>query len=196
MKNHKKKSENSEYFAIKRAEEAIEKVIHEEAQKKEKSFISWRAPEFEHRPKNESWYWMSFIAGIILMAVAVWQKNFLFAVFVVLAWITIIFSVNRKPTMWNFRIDKEGVQISLPSGDKASAKTYLYSGIRGFDIHPTPGDEYKELILKQRSKFSTFVKINIFARDEEKIKSFLEEFLPHEEYDPPLADSLAKLIGF
>jgi hypothetical protein len=139
---------------------------------------------------------MSFIAGIILMAVAVWQKNFLFAVFVVLAWVTIVFSVNRKPTIWNFKIDKEGVRINLPSGDRASAKTYLYSGIRGFDIHPTPGDEYKELILRQKSKFSNFVKMNIHPADEERIKNFLEEFVPREEYDPTLTDSLAKLIGF
>lgn len=162
--------------------------------KKSPEFIVWQAPEFEYYRKDVSWYWLSLIISIILLALSIWQKNFLFAVFVIIAWLVIVYSANRLPNVWSFKIDEKGIEISLPK-TKDNQKFYPYSEIEGFDIHPA-SDQYKELVLKVKSKLSPYLKINITANDEEKIKNFLQQYISKEEYNSSLADSFSKLIRF
>jgi hypothetical protein len=176
------------------------KIGNKEKKEKAKKFIpkklaiSWQAPEFEHHRKGVSWYWLSLIFAIVLVSLAIWQKNFLFAVFVIIAWLIVIYSSRRPPLIWNFIINEEGIQISLSSNESSGVKFYNYEEIYGFDIHPLPREEYKELAFKVKKKFSPYLKINFLAEDEEKIKKFLENYIPKEEYPDSLADSLSKLI--
>jgi len=162
---------------------------------KKENFVSWQAPEFEYHQKDISWYWLSLIIAIILLALSVWQKNFLFAVFVIIAWLVIVYSSRRLPTIWNFKVSEKGIEIGLPNSDPSSIKFYPYTEIDGFDIHPAD-EKYQELILKLKTKFSPYLKINFPAGDEEKIKNFLQKYIPKEEYDSSLADSFSKLIRF
>src|SRR3989344_345663 len=166
----------------------------ESVTKKKEVFISWQAPEFEYNPKDVSWYWLSLIVAIILLAFSLWQKNFLFAIFVAIAWFIILNWANRFPTIWEFKIDDKGIDINLPS-KKTVSKFYAYTEIEGFDIHPG-GEEYKELVFRVKSKFSPFLKINFLSADEEKIKNFLVQFLPKKEFGESMADSLSKLVRF
>ncbi|MBI2594642.1 MAG: AzlD domain-containing protein [Candidatus Colwellbacteria bacterium] len=164
------------------------------ASSQRESAIQWQAPEFEYNPKDVSWYWLSLIAAIILIAFSLWQKNFLFAIFVAIAWFIILNWANRFPTIWEFRIDDKGIDINLPS-KKTVSKFYAYTEIEGFDIH-IGGEEYKELVFRVKSKFSPFLKINFLSADEEKIKNFLTQFLPKKEFSESVADSLSKLVRF
>ncbi|MDP3892652.1 hypothetical protein, partial [Nocardioides sp.] len=66
--------------------------------------IEWRAPEFYYREKGVSWYWLSIIAAIVILSVSVWQKNFLFAVFVVIAEILMLVWAGRKPREISFSL--------------------------------------------------------------------------------------------
>ncbi len=184
-------------------------MLKKEKHKKEEEIIDygedkeiiWQISEYEYNPKDISWNWLIFIVAIILFAFAVWQKNFLFAVFIIIAFLMINFISNRFPLIWQFKMTKKGIIISLPTGERK--KFYSFKNIESFDIHSIAYDaegndigEYKELILKLRSKFSPYLKINIYPTDEEKIRKFLFDFIPHEEYEHSLVDFLARLIKF
>lgn len=156
--------------------------------------IQWQAPEYEYYFKDVSWYWLSLTIAIVLAAVALWQKNFLFAVFVAVAWVTVVSFANHRPAVWKFSINQKGVEIELAEGGTPK-KLYPYDEIAGFDIHSAVGS-YRELILKFKSKLSPYLKINIKPEDEEKIEKFLVEFVPKEKYLESLADSLLKLVRF
>lgn len=169
-------------------------------QEKSKEII-WQIPEYEYNQKDISWNWLVLIAAVILFAFAIWQKNFLFAVFIVIAFLMINFISNRFPLIWQFKMTDKGIVISLPIGERK--KFYFFENIESFDIHSVAYDaegnnigEYKELILKLHSKLSPYLKINIYPADEEKIKNFLLNFIPHQEHEQSLVDSLAKLIKF
>ncbi len=187
MKKEKKKSTKIKADKKENAEK-IEKVGIETPA------ISWQAPEFESHSKDVSWYWLSLIIAIIILALAIWQKNFLFALFIVIAWLLIFYSSRRPPTVWQFEINGKGIEISLPKSREAR-KFYSYDDIDGFDIKSASA-KYGELILKLKAKLSPYLKINIHSADEEKINNFLLRFLPREEYHISLADSVSKLIGF
>ncbi len=166
-----------------------EKIPLKSVSSPQKSVISWQAPEFKYSPKDISWYWLSLIIGIILLTLSIWQRNFLFAFFIVIAWLVVVYSAGRNPTIWNFKLSEKGIEINLPNNDPASAKFYPYSEIEGFDIH-------SELILKLKKRFSSYLKINFPAEEEEKIKDFLSKYIAKEEYSESLADSFSKLIRF
>ncbi len=166
--------------------------------------LQWQAPEFEYYEKDVSWYWLSLMVGIILMALAIWQKNFLFVIFIIVAWLVVVGLARRSPSIWNFRIHENGIEISLPK-EKGAEKFYPFSEIKGFDIHDVSVGEisveekenkYKKLMLKLESKFSPYLKINIPVNKEEEIENFLEKHLPKKEYEESLADSFSRLIRF
>lgn len=161
--------------------------------KDQQDIISWQAPEFEYQPKDVSWYWLSIIAAIFLVILAIWHKNFLFAIFIVVAELVVVSFAGRFPVVWEFKINDKGIGISKPN--KEEGKFYLYKDLLSFDIHPA-GEEYKELIIKLESKLKPLLKINIHSADEEKIKDFLLKFLPQEEISASAIDSVSKLIRF
>ncbi len=157
-----------------------------------KSFF-WEAPEFEYRKKDVSWYLVMTVVGIIFIILAVWQKNFLFAVFILIAWFVIVYWASKKPTIWNFKLDEKGVHIILPGED--FGKFYLYNQIEGFDIHEAE-EKNKELFFKLKTKFSPYLKILFPAAKETEIVGFLSGFLPREEYEKTASDSFLKLTKF
>jgi len=158
--------------------------------------IKWQAPEFEFQQKDVSWYWMSLIIGIILLALTIWQRNFLFAVFIIVAWVVVVYSASKTPINWNFKINEKGVEIYLSEKDEAAKKFYDFKEIDGFDIHLSEAKKYGELILKTKKRFSPYLKINFLAADQQKIAGFLQKYIPKQEYSESLADSFSKLIGF
>ena len=169
----------------------------------EESVITWQAPEFQYQKKDVSWYWMSLIIGIILLALTVWQRNLLFAIFIIVAWLVVVYSASKTPTNWNFRLNEKGIQIYLSAKDEAARKFYDFKEMEGFDIHTNivvganeAPKKYGELILKIKKRFSPYLKINFPIADQEKITEFLQKYIPKEEYSESLADSFSKLIGF
>jgi hypothetical protein len=62
--------------------------------------INWQAPEFEYRPKSISWYWTS-----------IWDRNFLFGVFIVIAEVLLIAWGNDAPPTVNFVLTDSNLSI-------------------------------------------------------------------------------------
>ena len=122
----------------------------------ENDIISWQAPEYDYRPKDVSWKWASLIAAVILIVFAIWQKNPLFIFFIIIALFLINHFAGQFPKVWQFKISEKGISVSLPD-KKEREKFYGFEDMESFDIHPA-GEEYKELILKLKSKFTPYLK--------------------------------------
>ncbi len=161
----------------------------------EDKIIKWQALEFEYQKKDVSWYWLSVMAAIILVALAIWQGNFLFAIFIVIAELVVVSFAGKFPPVWEFKISGKGVEIGRPN-QQGEKKFYPYEKLEGFDIHSGGDETHKELVFKSESKLQPFLKINIHSEDEERIKKFLLKFLPREEFDKSAIDSVSKLIRF
>jgi len=187
----------------------------------ENDIISWQAPEYDYRPKDVSWKWIILIAAVILIVFAIWQKNPLFIFFIIIALFLINHFAGQFPKVWQFKISEKGISVSLPD-KKEREKFYGFEDMESFDIHPhtitmdngsnglvvennvssfgvgvhPAGEEYKELILKLKSKFTPYLKINIHLGDEEKIRNFLKKFIPREEHNQSLVDVFSRWVGF
>jgi len=156
---------------------------------KTKKEITWQAPAFKYYPKDVSWYWLSFIIAIILMAFAVWQKNLLFAVFIFLAEIMIFTWAGRRPEMIKFRIDAQGISLA--------GKIYNYSDLEKFCLRPDgESKNFEELIIKRKTHFNPYLKILVDAKISSQVREILSRKLTEEEYEDSLLEGIFKWLRF
>ncbi|MDO8430063.1 MAG: hypothetical protein Q7S73_01710 [bacterium] len=153
----------------------------------DKKEIIWQAPEFEFQHKDASWYWLTIIVSAILALVALWQLNFLFAIFVVLAETMLIFWAKETPKILQFKISDRGIQLGR-------LKSYSFEELDGFHISELRNQP--ELVLKTRNKLHPYVIILMLEDDAPEIKEFLKNHLAEIEYEESLSDHLFKRIGF
>ncbi len=150
--------------------------------------IIWTAPEFIYYEKSVGWYWVSIIIAAILVLVAFWLKNLLFAVFIVIAEITLVFWARRYPKSIEFSLTEKELLIG-------ANKKYPINSFDGFHVKLNENG-FSELILRSKSKLTAYLKIMIFSKDAEEIKSLLQNHLEEIEYKESLSDTISNLLRF
>ena len=152
--------------------------------------IIWSAPEYHHHEKGVAWHWLVIITAIVVVAAALWQKNFLFAIFAVIAAALMTSFGRKQPRTFNFKLSEKGLDI----GGKF---LYPYETLKGFSIVPNPDDsELSELILRTTKITNPWLRIIIAAQRAEAIKHFLAAHIPEIEYEEKLSDQIGKLLKF
>lgn len=150
--------------------------------------IKWKAPEFHYYHKSMQWYWTSMLFAVFLFAVALWQRNFLFAVFIFIAEIVVFQFGSQLPKLVEFAINDEGIA----AGEQ---KVYHYDALESFSLSEELG-EFSELVLKLKNKFTPLIKINIYTSEIPEMRSALEEHLVETVHEGSVFDAIEKLIGF
>ena len=152
--------------------------------------LIWVAPEYEHRPKGISWYWLTIIASALLIALAVWQENFLFAVFVVIAEILVLIWAGRKPRNITFSLSERGLAIE-------GAKSYPFRDIRAFSIDDEGFDlEWPHLILHFHHHFRPLLKVKLPKDRIEEARRALRTRVPEIPHEGSLMDAIEHLVRF
>ncbi|MBI4992481.1 MAG: hypothetical protein HZB99_04680 [Candidatus Harrisonbacteria bacterium] len=153
----------------------------------EKKEISWTAPEFRYVHKDVGWYWLTLIAAGIIFLIALWQRNLLFAMFIVIAEAMTIMWAKEFPKNIEFKLNRKGLQIG-------KIKFYGYEELSGF--HILESHDRTELILKTKTKLHPYLKILLEDAEIPEIKELLKKYLPEIEYEESLTDAISKMIGF
>lgn len=156
-------------------------------EKKSEKEIVWIAPEFEYRPKDVGWYWMSIIIAAIFILVAIWQKNFLFAIFIIVAEAMMLYWARQLPPHIEFKLDNKGLLLG-------KNKFHSYEEMSGFSI--VEKNKNWELIIKTKERIQPFLKISIYEKDSVNIKKLLKERLEEMEFSESIIDHISKIIGF
>ena len=151
--------------------------------------ITWTAPEFEYTSKNVGWYWLTLIVAALIFLVSVWQKNFLFAIFVIIAEVMVLYWAQQYPRNITFTINKDGIKIG-------TLEMHPYKELIGFHLKEELVQGYNELILKTSQKLRPYVRIFVFPKDAAFIKKYLLQHAHEIEYEETLSDGLSRMIGF
>jgi len=155
----------------------------------EKFSIEWQAHEFNYREKSVSWYWLSIIAAIIILSVSVWQKNFLFAIFIVIAEILVLVWAQKKPRIVDFRIDEKGLTVD-------GKKFYPYSSIGAFGTKEDIDKGWSEIAFRFSHGLRPLLKIRIPSERVAETERALTLIMEKTEFEESLLDIIEKLIGF
>src|SRR4051812_48043934 len=89
--------------------------------------MQWEAPEFVYRERGVSWYWLTIIVAAAMVAFAVWQRDFLFGVFIIIAEMLAIVWANRTPRMIPFSLSERELAIG-------SRKRYVVTNMETFSV--------------------------------------------------------------
>lgn len=151
--------------------------------------ISWEAPEYEHRPKEIGWYWISIIISILLLVVAIWQKNVLFAAFILIAEMLVLFWANRDPEMHEVVVTEKGVRI----GDE---KFYERSRIAAFSIVPHEHTNWFDLVLHLDRRILPNVIIKVPHDKAHDVHEALSTLYAFFDYDESIVETIERYLGF
>lgn len=155
----------------------------------EKFSFSWKAPEYEHRPKLPGWFWISIIGSLVLLAFAIWQRNFLFGLFILIAEVLLLVWGNREPDEVSITIDHGGVRIG-------THRYYPKSHIEAFSLLPHPHTDWYDLYLLLDQRYIPTIKVHVPGRDAAEVRSLLSRMYPEYDHQESFIDSLERLLWF
>ena len=150
--------------------------------------ITWTAPEFEFREKTVSWYWITIIIAACIIAFAVWERNFLFGVFIIIAEMLVIVWGNRRPPEVAFRLTHEALSIG-------SDKSYQLKEFENWSALDFEGG-WHEMAFLFKKRLRVPVKILVPSETLPKIRENLNPLLPEVEHHITFSESIERLIKF
>lgn len=152
----------------------------------EEQFLEWEMAEFSPITRSPWWYLCVLALGIVLIVLALWQSNFLFAVFVAIA-TGLVFIWSREETRAiEFAVSRNGVKIGPRLLD--------WNDLESFAVL-TRGDE-GEFILFKKHLISNAVRVPMPDDMRDTIIAALSARLPRIEYEESLPDALFRIIKF
>lgn len=152
--------------------------------------LSWEGPEYHHHEKDDSWNKGLFLVAVLLILFALWQRNFLFLVFIVLATWLLSYFGHRKPDTIEFMFDARGF---ITRGIRKE-----YRDLDGFaiKIDDRPGALFNKLIIRTKSHFTPHLVIPIEKKRTAEIRTFLTEYLSEIDHEDSMVDVLADFFKF
>ncbi len=152
--------------------------------------LEWDAPEFIHHEKDISWYWMSIILAVLILAAALWQRNFLFGFFVVAAEILILVWANHAPRRVRFTLTEKGLTVD-------GKKSYALTDILGFRAHEHEEHEWSRMVFYFRRHFAGTLAVLVPTVRLAEIKNFLlRAGVSETDRDESFIDILGQFLGF
>ncbi|MDD4761501.1 MAG: hypothetical protein PHZ25_00545 [Candidatus Pacebacteria bacterium] len=153
----------------------------------EKEKIEWRAPEFEFSSENSSWLLISIPIALLFIAFSLWQKNFLFALLIILSEVSLFFLANSHREEYDFSLESEGLKIEN--------RLYSWNSFESFSLDKNEGK--RSFIYFLKKNISIFnLRIPAKTEDIEKIRVFLNNYLTEKEHKNSLFEEISKFLGF
>lgn len=156
-----------------------------------KNELTWEAPEFGYIEKEPFWFVSAGLLATVFFIFAVWQKNLLFAIFIIIATIVVFVWAKKKPETLLFKLNENGLRMGgrnfYPWGDLE-----YFALLKSHEEH----DHLAELVVKREEKINPFLKIHIPPERIREIHEFLLQYLPEEEYEESFADAIGRIVGF
>lgn len=150
---------------------------------------TWEIASRDDEQKDQRFYMGFFAIMVALLVFAIWQKNFLFGVFVVFAAGTMLYISSEKPRVHTFSL----TDTRLIIGDEDHS--YSYERLSHFDFYEfSPTDT--ELLIVFKERLRPTLRIRVFKKDRQKIgEIFVDHMVPRKLIEPSLTDIISKALG-
>ncbi|PIR04757.1 MAG: hypothetical protein COV57_02690 [Candidatus Liptonbacteria bacterium CG11_big_fil_rev_8_21_14_0_20_35_14] len=154
--------------------------------KKKTESIEFMSPEFEFFEKDIIWYAVSIFVSTIIVLFAIWQKNVLFAVFIVIAESILLFFGNDQPRSFKITADKTGLEIG--------PKFYSWNQLESFSIGHEKNETHSDLHFYKVNQLGLKLHLDIENKDVARIKSFLHNYLTEVEHYESLSETIMRTL--
>ena len=155
--------------------------------KKKKYSLEWKTQEFQHYPKDQSWFIISALIAFGLIIWAAFSKNFLLILLIILGYFSIVVFALKKPRKIRLAITSKGIMID--------ESIYAYDNLKSFWIFYDP-PEVSELSLRSKKTIMPFIKIPLGGENPVEVRKLLLKYLPERKQEESLIDNLARSLKY
>ncbi len=151
----------------------------------EHTILSWKAPEFLHYKKNSWWFPIMAAVTLALTTIFLLTSQYIVAIIVILGAIVMYRLAHQEPAVSSVTFTATGI--------KFKGQLIPFSALKTFWI--LEKTEVKRLYLQKTERFSAPVVIPLIQQDINKVRDFLEHFLPEtHDVEEDIADKLNRLL--
>jgi hypothetical protein len=149
--------------------------------------MHWNIPEYNEHKRSKRWYVIAISIMALLLLYAVLTVNFLFAIILIVAAITMTLHDRTSAPEVMFELAENGVNIGY--------QHYSYNSFKHFWIYYEP-NESKKLYFDFKSSVRPRLSIPLQNKNPIKIRSILLKYLPEavEKENEPLSEQLTRLL--
>lgn len=151
--------------------------------------IVWDSPECEHQERGVFWtYGIGAIAAILIF-LALWQGNFLFAIFILIATTTLLLVHRNHPPHHRVSLLKERIVIGTHD-------PYKMTDFLGFVLEEGRQEDYEwgRVLLRPKRHFRPYFPILVPREKLHRVRTHIAQYLPELEYEESLTDALVRLF--
>lgn len=150
--------------------------------------FTWEVPEYDRPERNKAWYIIAAAIALAIIIYAVWDKNYIFALFILIAAVILMVFDRREAPLLKVKIDGKGLAVG--------SSAYEYTELKDFFIIYRPQEDIKNLYFHFKSAVRHRLSIPLFKTDPILIRNFLRRYLPEDldKTNQPLSESLTKLL--
>lgn len=149
--------------------------------------FSWDIKANTDKEHGNLFYFSILAAMALLLIFSIWQSDFLFGVFIILATGTILYlSTRRAPTI-HFALTEHELIIE-------NETRHDYNHLAYFDVYSFSPDDI-ELLFVFKKRARTMLRVPIWRGDKDQIVTFLQTKVPQHPIEPSLLDILSKIMG-
>jgi len=158
------------------------------AEKTNVSNIQWLIPEYEKHEKNRNWYIIAAVIALALIAYAIFTRNYLFALIIVIIAFIIITRDSQEPLVVTFSLESTGIRIGQ--------RFYSYDTLKDFSVVFRPNDNIKRLYLNFKNTMRPHLSIPLKEASPIAVRNYLLRFLTEdlERNDAPLSEGLSRAL--
>ena len=151
--------------------------------------VAWEGREYEHNPKSSDWYWALGIVAVAGTIAAILFENYLFALVIIAATITIALHTMKAPPIHQFRLVETGIMIG---GDH-----HPFDRMTSFSmLEDIEGKLPPILSIKTESWHSPHLVIPLDGVDADMIYAYLLHHVDEGEHRHTVSDLVAAWLGF
>jgi hypothetical protein len=164
------------------------KIAQNRAEQASPKVIKWEIPEYEKHEKDRRWYIIAAIIALALIAYAVFTRNYLFALIIVIIGFIIITRDGQDPIVVTFSLESTGVGVGQ--------RFYSYDTFKDFAVVYRPQDNIRGLYLNFKNTMRPHLAIPLKQANPVQVRNYLLQFLTEdlERNDAPLSEGLSKLL--
>lgn len=167
---------------------AAKEVPPEEFLPKGKGILhEWEAPEFTKYEKDVYWTAILAIGSIAITIFFLLTKNYIGALVIAMLAILVYVYSKKEPRLIRFAI--------TPMGIKIENKLYKFEELKSFWIFYEPG-EIKELSVRTKQLINPYLGLPLGNAKPVTIRQIMLKFLREKKQEEPVANILARRLGF
>ena len=151
--------------------------------------LVWEAPEFEYHDKGPSWYWITTLVAVLLVAFAVYQKNYGFAIFIVLCEVMLLVWAGKEPRMVTFRLTDQELHAE-------DIKTWPLASVHEFSITECIHEDHSRVFLKHNRGIISETVIIIPTELVLHVRARLGEKITEVHHEDNWTDVIGRLLRF